>query len=260
MENVKAQNGDWDKNFSGQKKTENKSDTKGKRAAYMDLSKEGVYKVRLVGKYIVYYRRWAPAVTETHTTHIDYKDKDPFWVAKFPTPPRFAIRMIDRNEKDLQLKILDKGSGVFEHFATYKRLFGIDPAGKDGPDFIIEVKIPKKADGTPDKLSTEYTVTHADKAPFTDAEKEMIKRDIQTISLEDIYKPDPLEKIVEIWNKTPESKRIPPKRNDNKQSNKEAPKKEEKKVEDKTQGDNDDLFEKKDSDKSAETSESGELF
>ena len=269
MENqsTSVKNGSWDEDFP--KQTENKKDSSGgdrKKAKYMDLSKPGRYLVRIVGNYVSYFRRWTPEVIENHTTHLEYKDKDPFWKAGFRTPKRFAIHVIDR--ADGEIKILDKGPGIFEEFAKYKRLKGINPAGKDGPNFFIEVKIPMK-NGKPDKKNTEYSVMPDEKTPLTEAELEKLKA--EKYPLQDIYKPDPIEKILDIWERTPEDKKIAPSREskfksdktEDKQTKTEAKtetkvetKKEEKKVEDKTEND-DELFENKDS---GGKSESGELF
>jgi len=209
-EDKAAQSGNWDEDFAPKTAGggSQSGDTKNK---YMSLSEAGNYRVRLVGNHVKFYRHWSPVKA---ITHYDYKSKDPAWQAGFYPSKRFAINVIDRS--DGQLKILEKGAQVFQAFSEYKSLFDKNPAGKDGPDFNIKVEIPGG-----DKRSTKYTVTHLDSAPFTEAEKAMIRENI--FDLPKIYKSTPLDKIQEQWDALPDEDKIAPVREGDKKT---APKKE----------------------------------
>jgi hypothetical protein len=129
------------------------------------------------------------------------------------------------------LKILEKGPSVFKFFYSYKVDCNNDPSGKEGPDFMITVTISKGEDGMPNKLKTEYTVTHLDKAPFTKEDMKMIcetdkdgniikdektgKPKSKLFPLLDIYKSTTAEKMKQMWDAVPEDKRVPPKRESN---------------------------------------------
>jgi len=208
-EDKAAQSGNWDEDFAP--KSAGGSQSGESKNKYMSLKEEGNYKIRLVGNHVKFYRHWNPIQA---ITHYDYKSEDPAWKAGFYPSKRFAINVIDRS--DGLLKILEKGSQVFEVFANYKSLFDKNPAGKDGPDFNIRVKIPGG-----DKRSTSYTVTHLDAAPFTEEEKTMIRENL--FDLPKIYKSSPLEDIQKQWDALSDEAKVAPVRDTDKKS---SPKKE----------------------------------
>ena len=208
----KAEKGNWDEDFKDEEKTSNGSgdqaSSTGRKPAYMDLSKPGDYKVRLVGPHIKCRKHFKPYRATVQDTD---KETDPAWKAGFFPPRRFAVNVIDKTGikagETGVLKILEKGSQVFKNFASYKAVKGVDPAGKDGPDFNINVKIPKKDD----KMSTEYTVMPIDKAPLTESEIKMIKE--QTLfPLTEIYKSTSPEKLKEMWDALSDAQKMPPKK------------------------------------------------
>jgi len=207
-ETRQAEEVDWDNDFGD---GNGGSNSNGNDIPIMDISETGQYRVRLVGAVVVYRKRWTPEVVENHTTCKAYRKEDPFWQAGFYPRKRFAGLVIDR--ADGKLKILDKGPAVFDGFSDYKKTFNVQPNGKDGPDFIITVNVPMK-NGKPNKRRTEYKVQHADKAPFTEEEREMIRANYIDLKTHWRYLPSPLSKIKEIWEKTPADKRVPPKRDD----------------------------------------------
>lgn len=227
-ETTKAERGDWDKDFPADNNNGEGSKGKGDREKipYLDMSKPGKYKVRLVGPYIKCRKHFKPYRATVQDTD---KDSDPAWKAGWVPSKRYAINVLDRLDGN-KLKILEKGPSVFKFFYTYKVDCNNDPSGKEGPDFMITVSVPM-LDGQPNKLKTEYTVTHLDKAPFTKEDMKMIcetdndgnvikdektgKPKSKLFPLLDIYKSTSPEKMKEMWDAIPEDKRTPPRRESN---------------------------------------------
>lgn len=217
--------GNWDEDFKEEKKSSNAPDSNKSdrpKTVYIDMKKPGIYKVRLVSSHVKFRKHFKPyqAIVQDGD-----KDIDPAWKNGWFPGQKWAINVIDRS--DGVLKVLEKGATVFKHFANYKALFGIDPSGKDGPDFAITVKIPTGKDGKPNKLKTEYNVVHLEKAPFTAADMKVIcktdeKGNIikdekgKPISnlwkLKEIYKTTSPEKMKKMWDELPDDKKIAPKR------------------------------------------------
>jgi hypothetical protein len=197
--------GSWDTDFPTDGDREGNSgdgDGSRKRIPFMKL-KAGEFTVRLVGNHVKFHRHWQP-FTERVISHIGYKSDDPAWQAGFYPRETFAIHVIDRS--DGQLKILEKGRSLFKQFARYKIVNDTNPAGKDGPDWVIEV--------TGSGLQTKYSATaKAKPSTFTEEEIEMIKEN--KAPLKTIYATTPLEKIQELWNALPDEAKIPPKREEN---------------------------------------------
>ncbi len=200
---VQADKGSWD-DFTNEENNSSKSSEKTK-IIYMDTSKAGKYTVRPVGPHIKCRKLFKPYKA---TLKDEDKATDPAWKAGFFPNKRYAINVIDR--ADGKLKVLEKGATVFKSFANYKAIFNKNPSDvNEGADFIITVVIPKK-NGQPNKLKTEYTVTHLKETPLTSEEKAMIKEQ-KLWPLTDIYKPTSLEKRMELWNALPEAEKIAPK-------------------------------------------------
>jgi hypothetical protein len=208
----KAEVGNWDEDFKEDEKSSNggnnQSSSGSRKAVYMDLSKPGNYKVRLVGPHIKCRKHFKPykAIVQDNE-----KETDPAWKAGFFPSRRFAVNVIDKTGvKDGEtgvLKILEKGPQVFKVFASYKAVAGVDPAGKEGPDFNIKVEIPKKDD----KMSTEYTVMNLGKALLSEGEIKMIK-EVGLFPLKEIYKSTSSEKMKEMWDALSDTQKIAPKR------------------------------------------------
>jgi hypothetical protein len=197
-ENRQADVGSWDTDFPKDDEKRNEGSSN-KRTPFMKTP-AGDYTIRLVGNHVKFYRHWQP-FTERVITHPDYKNEDPAWQAGFYPRETFAIHVIDRS--DGQLKILEKGRSLFKQFARYKIVNEVNPAGKDGPDWVITVE----GSG----LNTKYSATpKAKPAPFTEEEIAMIKEN--KAPLKDIYATTPLEKIQELWDALPDEAKIPPKR------------------------------------------------
>jgi hypothetical protein len=219
--------GNWDEDFVEKPKSDAPSDRR--KAEYMDTSEPGSYRVRLAGPHVKFRKHWKPFRA---TVKDDGKAVDPAWQAGFVPGKRFAINVIDKTglaEGEVgKLKILEKGAQVFKNFSNYKVATGTNPAEKDGPDFIITVTVPMGDDGKPNKMKTEYSVIPVDKAPFTEAEKALIKAE-GLFPLKEIYKPVSPEKLQELWDELPEDKKIAPPKpwdKDKKDEKKEAPKQE----------------------------------
>lgn len=254
-----AEKGNWDSDFADDNDSGGKADLP--KTPYLDTSKGGDYTFRPVGPHIKCRKAFKPYTATLQDSDLD---TDPASKAGWFFSKRYAINVIDR--ADGQLKVLEKGATVFKGFANYKSVFGKNPSDvKEGADFMLKVKIPKGADGKPNKLKTEYTVMHLKETPLTDAEVAMIKEK-KLFPLTDIYKSTPLERRQAMWDALPESAKVPPKKEPKEGSGKND--KEEKPVSkpveetmDKAPAETDDLFsddKAKDSDK--EDKDSAELF
>jgi hypothetical protein len=207
----KAAKGNWDEDFNDN--DENKESPEGDRRKtnYADLSKPGKYVIRLVGDHVRFRKRFAPYKA---TLQEDELDIDLAYVEGWYFPKKYAVNIINKTGlKEGEVgkhEVLEKGPSVFKNFANYKSVFGVDPAGKKGPDFLIDVKIPKGDDGKPNKLKTEYTVTHIKEAPFTPEEIAMIKEGGGLYDLSGIYRSTSSEKIQEMWESlSPEQRKAP---------------------------------------------------
>ena len=206
--------GNWDSDFPPDNK--GGDGKKAGRIPFMKFDKPGNYTIRLIGNHVKFLQHWQP-FTERVITHPDYKDEDPAWQAKFYPRVNFAIHIIDR--ADGKLKILSKGRSLFKQFASYKVVNDINPAGKDGPDWVITVEWPNG-----NKMQAKYGATaKAKPSPFTAEEIEMIKTN--KVNLKDIYMATPLEKIQELWDELPDEAKIPPKRDDDGNVKEEKPSK-----------------------------------
>jgi len=209
-------NGNWDKDFPDDDDKPQGGGGDFVKAEYVDMSSPGTYKVRLAGPHIVCRRHWSPIRA---TVKDDGKATDPAWQAGFVPGRRFAINVINKTNlgegETGPIQVMEKGATVFKAFAAYKAATGIDPAGKDGPDFIITVKIPKGKDGQPNKMKTEYSVVPVAPTPFTAEEVAMLnkKEGGQGLwPLKELYKPTSAEELQELWDAVPEDKRIAPKK------------------------------------------------
>lgn len=220
-ENLLAEKSDWD-TLNEQKETKKNGSTNGtgrRDLQFMTFPKPGNYRIRLVGDMVEFRKHFYPINAVTLPS---WRGEDPAWKAGFWPKKRYAIHCIDR--EDGQLKILEKGSGLFEEFSNYKNVKSINPAGKDGPDFIITVKIPKDDNGKYIKRSTEYKVMPDEKTPLTPEEIAMIK-EVGFYDLSTIFKATALEKIQDMWDDLPEHLKTPKdtKKNSDSKPEKEVP-------------------------------------
>lgn len=201
---LEARKGDWVNDFPSDEERAAKSDRK--KTEWMKFPKPGTYRVRLVGPYVSFLRHNKPFDGVRVITHPSYKEQDPVWQAGFYPRETYAIHVIDR--ADGKLKILEKGTSIFKAFSTYKKVNEINPAGKEAPDFSIEVAWP---DGN--KFQAKYTVTALAKIqPLTTEEAALWTAN--KAPLPEIYKATSLEKIKELWAALPAEKKVAPKRED----------------------------------------------
>lgn len=203
-----AEKGSWDE-FGEEAKTNSNGGNQSDRTKtlYIDMSKPGKYVIRPVGGHVKCRKIFKPYRA---TLRDEDRGSDPAWKAGFFPQKRYAINVIDR--ADGKLKILEKGATVFKQFANYKTTFGKNPADvKTGVDFQITVTVPKLPDGQPNKLKTEYLVTHLRETPLTEGEITMIRAQ-KLWPLTEIYKPTSIEKRTEMWNALSDAAKIAPKK------------------------------------------------
>ena len=144
----------------------------------------------------------SPSLKEDGTCN---KDEDIAWNEGGWVPgKRYASLVIDRETG--QIRILEAGAQVFTAFGNYKKMFGSNPAGEQGPDWLISVGVDAQG-------KTEYTTVSDVKkgpTPFTAEEKAMI--DNCKIDLKKMYKRATAEEIRALWYQLPEDKRVNPNR------------------------------------------------
>jgi hypothetical protein len=200
------QAGNWDEDFKEDAEGNAvKSEGDSTKTEFIKMDAPGNYKVRLVGDYIKCYKHFKPYRA---TVQKSEKNLDPAWQAGFYPNERFAINVIDR--ADGRLKVLEKGRSVFKHFNNYKKIFNKNPTKNEGPDWLITVKIPM-LNGKPNKLKTEYIVTHLEAAPFKKEEVDMIKKQ-GLWPITKIYKSTSAEAMKKMWDELPAEKKIAPKK------------------------------------------------
>lgn len=129
--------------------------------------------------------------------------------AKYNIDPgtRFAVNVIDRDEKNPadRLKLLEVPPSVLKPVYAWFKARKVDPGGKGGCDFNIDV--------TGQKKNTRYTVTPMDVTPFTEEEKEYIKANIYDLAK--LHKPIPDNEIEDrLFGKREEKGGSPSPRND----------------------------------------------
>jgi len=273
-EATKAAKGDWDEDFKDKEEQGQSGDSsqgESRKLNYASMKEPGKYIFRLVGDHVKCRKSFLPYKAKIQEEDLD---TNPASVNGWYVPKRYAANVINKTgcaEGEVgRHEILEKGPSVFKNFANYKSVFGVDPAGKKGPDFCIEVKIPKGPDGKPNKLKTEYIVTHIKEAPFTEAEIAMIKDGGGLYDLSGIYRSTPPEKLQEMWDAlSPEQQKAPENPFDKKKSDKSSESKveastpdtiEESASPDAPADSGDDLFGDEKSDKSQAGEESGDLF
>ena len=210
-----AEKGSWDdfdeKNQDAPKGNGNgNSDRPKTEYLVTDTDKPGKYTfvVRPVGPHVKCRKFFKPYQATLNDAD---RGTDPAWKAGFWPQKRYAINIIDR--ADGRLKVLEKGASVFKGFANYKAVFSKNPSdAKEGADFQITMTVPKLANGKPNKLKTEYMVTHLKETPLTKEEIDMIKAQ-KLWPLTEIYKSRPsLEKRTEMWNSLSDEEKVAPKR------------------------------------------------
>ncbi len=158
--------------------------------------KEGVpYKIRLLGKPYRFQRHY----DVIHATSPGF-DLDAAWQAGHAPKERYAILILDRNDGN-KLKVLEAGPGVFNEFKSYFELKQVDPGGKKGPNWIIQVKVPtriKDGKSYKDRRQTQYRIIADDPAPLNAEEAKYVQENWQEVK--NIKKPTDPELIKEMMN------------------------------------------------------------
>lgn len=200
---------DWEKDFEEfdeEKKSNSSGGNSENPVEWMKFTKAAKYKVRLVGNYVKYHQFWNP-FGKGVIVDPDDRNKTSAVKAGFYPSTRFAILILDKNDLDengvAKPKVLDKGPSVFKEFHNYFSVNEVNPAGAEGPDFIINVKNP----GT---LKAEYSVTAVAKpSPLSKEEVQKI-RDVKENwpSLDVLKKAVPLEEIEKMWDALPDEKKV----------------------------------------------------
>jgi len=153
----------------GDVKTSKTSDSGAKTGELFLKLDSGKHKIRLVGKphemWLCWINKKKYVVPESYISRLEH----------IGCKPRlhYAINVFDRadTEKGLtRLKILEKGTQVFQHFSTYFNELEIDPGSAKGPDWRIIVDVPS------DKRQTTYNALALGETPFTAKEIELLTR------------------------------------------------------------------------------------
>lgn len=160
---------------------------------HLTLAEGPTYRIRLVGKPYQFWRHYEVL----RATSPGFKS-DVAWQAGHVPRERYAILILDRNDNN-KLKILEAGPAVFNEFKNYFELKQRDPGGKEGPDWMIQVKVPSRTkDGKTikDKRQTQYKVMADESAPFNAEEQKYIKDN--WVELKDVKKPTDPDLIKEM--------------------------------------------------------------
>jgi len=129
----------------------------------------GRHRIRLVGKphemWLVWINKKKYVVPESYISRLEH----------IGCKPRlhYAINVFDRADTDkgeCKLKILEKGTQVFQFFSTYFNELEIDPGSAKGPDWKIIVDVPQ------DRRQTEYKALAIGETPFTQEEITLLTR------------------------------------------------------------------------------------
>ncbi len=185
----------WDK--MGESKKGSGGGGKGKKnVAYLKVETGGKYKVRPVGQGIEITKVFNKHDGRIRCVVIDHTtDEGQEAIDKLKSDyglecnKKYIINVIDR--ADGQLKVYEGPKSVFEVFGEWKKESKVEPGSKDGVDFSISAK----GDGK----ERRYMTMPLSPAPFTDAEKTMIKEKVIAgdHNLEELYKATPTDKIEE---------------------------------------------------------------
>lgn len=184
---------------AGKNSGKGKADEDRVQLPYLKLEEGKPYRIRLVGKPVEFYSHFD--VIRAISPGLD---NDVCWQAGNAPRLRYAILVLDRTDEN-KLKILEAGPAVFNEFKTYYELTGgRDPGAKDGPDWLIQVKVPIKVENGrsfKDKRSTKYNVMRDEQAPFTSEEIAYMaretKKDIDIVKK--LKAPTPPELIKEMF-------------------------------------------------------------
>lgn len=147
---------------------------------FLKLS-EGKHKIRLIGRpheiYLCWINKKKFLVPEKYISRLEHLG--------FKPRLHYAINVFDRSDTEngvYRVKILEKGTQLFQFFSTYYNELEVDPGGKKGPDWRIIVECP-----TTDKRQTTYSALAVGEKPFTKEEIDLITRP-KTMSEDELKK------------------------------------------------------------------------
>lgn len=103
---------------------------------------------------------------------------------------RFVMNVIHR--EDQHVKIMEGGMQIFGTFGKWNNSMNIHPGSKDGYNWEISCETTG-----PDKRNKKYTAIPLDPAPLTEDEKTMIREKKKLYTLEEVYKPTPLDEVMD---------------------------------------------------------------
>ena len=103
---------------------------------------------------------------------------------------RFVMNVIHR--EDAHIKIMEGGMQIFGTFGKWNNSMNIHPGSKDGYNWEISCE-----STGPDARNKKYTAIPLDPAPLTEDEKNLIREKKKLYTLEDVYKPTPLDEVMD---------------------------------------------------------------
>lgn len=151
--------------------------------------------VRPIGKAVTFYKFFVKTPQGNRSIVVDpeYKNEAAAKLSahageEIKPSLRYAINVIDRN--DQQIRILEGGKTIFEHFANWSSgNGGIAPGGESGADWMITP--------TGDGMQRKYATTALKPAPLTQEEVTRIKENKEYYSLKEVFASCPLEEVVD---------------------------------------------------------------
>ncbi len=151
--------------------------------------------LRLIGRAVTFYKFFVRTANGPRSVVVDpeYKGEAAARLSaalgtEVKPGLRYAINCIDR--EDQQIKILEGGSRIFEHFANWSNGHGgAPPGGSEGWDWMIAAR----GEG----LNREYITTPMTPAPLTEQELHRIKELKEIFTLREVFEGCPPEEVVD---------------------------------------------------------------
>jgi len=170
---------------------------------YLKLQEGAQVTIRLVGKPFVFYKHWSPIEAISPGPELDICWKE----GGHKPRRRYSCWVLDR--ADGQIKLFDFGPRVIDQFSAYKKVKQRDPGGEDGPNWTVSYEVPEileKGRVVKSRRDTKWMIIPDVPAPLSAAEKKLVEEVTTKYPLSDVRKPEPPERIKELWE---EAKRSP---------------------------------------------------
>lgn len=178
---------DWS-SMGGQKNSGN-----GNRVQFIKFQPDKGKTLRPVGKAVSFYKFFIPSTKKSVVVDPEHRNEaaaklSAHFGQEIKPSLKYAINVIDR--EDNQVKILEGGQQIFEHFANWSMgNGGIPPGGNQGMDWQIIA--------TGAGLARKYIPTPLRQTPLTTQEIDKLKSLKEHYSLKEVYKGVPMSDLLD---------------------------------------------------------------